>query len=239
MSKTKNIIIIGIICFILTFAISWQAKTVKNTELITNKTSTNVSLRDSALKWQEKYNDIIAQINSADDNLKNIRTQSLQNNPESIEAEKQLLENNILLGLTDVKGTGVIVTLKDSEFATSKNISMSDDIKNYLVHDANLREIVRILKNSGAEAISINEQRIIGSTAIVCSGNIIRINDEKVGSPFIIKAIGSPELLYGNLQKTINKLNKSGITVEIEKNDNIEIGKFNGTIRQEYIKSTE
>ena len=235
----KGSILIGIVCFVLTFAISLQIKTIKNTELITNKTSINTNLRDNAIKWQEKYKEAIANLQNEENNLKNIRTNALQNNPEAIEKERILLENNIMLGLTDVKGPGVIITLKDSENATNSNIGITQDIRNYLVHDANLREIVRILKNSNAEAISINDQRIIGTTAIICSGNIIRVNDEKIGSPFTIKAIGSPELMYGNLEKTIKKLNKSGISVEIEKNQNIEIIKYNGTIKQEYAKSTE
>lgn len=239
MGKTNNIILIGIVCFILTFSISLQAKTIKNTNFVTSKISTNSNLQDSAIKWKEKYEQAIKELENADNNLKNVRLQASQNNPEAVETEVKLSENNILLGLTDVQGPGVIVTLKDSEIATNKNIGINEDIKNYLVHDANLREVVRNLKKSGAEAISINDQRIIGSTAIICSGNVIRVNDEKVGSPFIIKAIGSPELLYGNLERVITNLNKSGITVEIEKKDNINISKFNGTIRHEYVRSTE
>lgn len=239
MNKNINVFLIGIMFFILSFAICLQIKTIKNTELITDKTSNNTGLRDSAIKWKEKYDEIIKNIEDANVNLNNIRSEALKDSPEAIENEKKLHENNILLGLTDVHGTGVIITLKDSEYATGKNIGITEDIKNYLVHDANLREIIRILKNSGAEAISINDQRIISSTAIICSGNVIRVNDEKVGSPFTIKAIGSSEFMYGSLSETIKRLNKLGITVEIEKKDDIEISKFNGTIRQEYVKNIE
>lgn len=239
MNKTINAILIGIVCFILTFSIFLQIKTIRNTELITNRTSSNTNLRDNAIKWQEKYYEIISDLEKAEIILKDIRNQSLQNNPEAVEKEKELLKNYILMGTTDVSGTGVIITLQDSEFATNKNISITDDIKNYLVHDSNLREVIRNLKVSGAEAISVNDQRVISTTSIVCSGNVIRVNDEKVGSPFTIKAIGSKELLYGNLQDTIKNLNKLGITVNIEKSDNIDIGKYSGTIRYDYIRSTE
>ncbi len=72
------------------------------------------------------------------------------------------------------------------------------------------------MKISGAEAISINDERIVNDTSIICSGNVIRVNDKKVSSPFEIKAIGSPELLYGNLDETITRLNNSGIIVDIK-----------------------
>lgn len=236
MNKKENIILLGFICFILFFAIFLQIKTIENTELINNKTSLNSNLRDNALKWQQKYKETINEIEIANENLNKIRTESLKDNIESLEAEKQLQKNNIILGQTNVSGKGIIITLKDTEGATNKNIGISEDIKNYLVHDANLREIVRILKNSGAEAISINDQRIVSDSAIICSGNVIRVNDEKVGSPFIISAIGSQDLLYGNLEKVIERLNKSGIVAEIEKNDNILIERFNGSIVKNYIK---
>lgn len=239
MSKTRNIIVIGIVCFILTFAIFVQIRTIKNTELITSKTSVNTDLRDSAIKWKEKYEQTISSLKEANDNLKNIRTQATQNNPEAMEKDNNLLKNNILLGLTDCSGPGVIITLKDNEGTTNKSIGIEEDIRNYLVHDSNLRKIIRRLKTSGAEAISINEQRVVFSTSIVCSGNVIRVNDEKVGSPFVIKAIGSPELLYGNLEKTVEELNNSGIIVEIEKKDNVDISKYNGTIKQNYVNSIE
>lgn len=237
--KKENIILIGFICFILFFAIFLQIKTVENTELLNDKTALNSSLRDSALKWQEKYKETVNEIEIANENLNKIRAESLKNNQGAVETENELQKNNTILGQTDVQGKGIIVTLKDTEGATNKNIGISEDIKNYLVHDANLREIVRILKNSGAEAISINDQRIISDTAIICSGNVIRVNDEKVGSPFVISAIGSQDLLYGNVEKTIQRLNKSGIVAQIEKNDNIQIEKYNGTITKKYLQFME
>ena len=78
------------------------------------------------------------------------------------------------------------------------------------------------------EAISINDKRITGTTAITCAGNVIQVNGEKVGSPFIIKAIGQKDLLYGEVTKnggTIYKLKKYGVITEIKKSDNIEISK--------------
>lgn len=239
MNKTRNIIVIGIMCFILTLASVIQIKTIKNANMIASKTSENTDLQDSAIKWKEKYNQIISELEEAENNLNSIREQATKNNPEAIEKQENLLQNNILLGLTDVSGPGVIITLSDNEGTTNESIGITEDIRNYLVHDANLREIVRKLKNSGAEAISINDQRVVFSTAITCSGNIIRVNDEKVGSPFVIKAIGSPELLYGNVEPIIKRLNDSGIIVEIEKTSNLDISKYNGTIKQNYAKSTE
>ena len=239
MNKKRNAILIGAVCFILTLAIAIQMKTIKNSNLVVTETSENTELQNNAIKWKEKYEQTISELEKAEKSLNDIRTKATESNPEAIEKQEKLIKNNTLLGQTDVNGPGVIVTLTDNEGTTNETIGITEDIRDYLVHDSNLREVIRKLKTSGAEAICVNDQRVVFSTAITCSGNVIRVNNQRIGSPFVIKAIGSPELLYGNLEPVIKELNDSGIIVKIEKKDNIEINKYNGIINQTYTKSTE
>lgn len=240
MNKKVISLTIGAICFILVLAIVIQVKTIKNTNSIVNYTlSNNNDLRDDLLRWKEKYDSVNTEVTEAEKKLEETRQLAIQNSPDSIKKEQELNINNTALGLTDVSGQGVIVTLKDNQGVTNENIGITDDIRSYLVHDANLREIVRKLKISGAEAISINDERIVNDTSIICSGNVIRVNDKKVSSPFEIKAIGSPELLYGNLDETITRLNNSGIIVDIKKQDNVKINKYDGVINFNYAKTVE
>lgn len=240
MNKKVISLTIGAICFILVLAIVIQVKTIKNTNSIVNYTlSNNNDLRDDLLRWKEKYDSVNTEVTKAEKKLEETRQLAIQNSPDSIKKEQELNINNTALGLTDVSGQGVIVTLKDNQGVTNENIGITDDIRSYLVHDANLREIVRKLKISGAEAISINDERIVNDTSIICSGNVIRVNDKKVSSPFEIKAIGSPELLYGNLDETITRLNNSGIIVDIKKQDNVKINKYDGAINFNYAKTVE
>ena len=240
MNKKVISLTIGAICFILVLAIVIQVKTIKNTNSIVNYTlSNNNDLRDDLLRWKEKYDSVNTEVTKAEKKLEETRQLAIQNSPDSIKKEQELNINNTALGLTDVSGQGVIVTLKDNQGVTNENIGITDDIRSYLVHDANLREIVRKLKISGAEAISINDERIVNDTSIICSGNVIRVNDKKVSSPFEIKAIGSPELLYGNLDETITRLNNSGIIVDIRKQDNVKINKYDGVINFNYAKTVE
>lgn len=240
MNKKVISLTIGAICFILVLAIVIQVKTIKNTNSIVNYTlSNNNDLRDDLLRWKEKYDSVNTEVTKAEKKLEETRQLAIQNSPDSIKKERELNINNTALGLTDVSGQGVMVTLKDNQGVTNENIGITDDIRSYLVHDANLREIVRKLKISGAEAISINDERIVNDTSIICSGNVIRVNDKKVSSPFEIKAIGSPELLYGNLDETITRLNNSGIIVDIKKQDNVKINKYDGVINFNYAKTVE
>lgn len=239
MNKKQIAITLGCVCLILTIAIFVQIKTVSNANQVASISLTNNDLRDQVLKWKEKYDTAYASLQEAEKNLETIRQQATQNTEGSTEKEAELKKNNMMIGLTNVKGEGVTVTMKDNNNVTADSISASDDISLYLVHDSDIRTIVNELENAGAEAISINDQRVVSTTSITCEGNVISVNDEKVGSPFVIKAIGNSLKLYSALIRpggNVEKLNSTGIATTVKQSDNIYISKYNGVISQKYIK---
>lgn len=231
LKKEQVAITLGIMCFVLVFGIGIQLKTTKNIEQAVGSTYRENALRDEVLKWKEQYDHIYATLENAEKQLEKERKVSISSDDNSAEKQKELKELNTYLGLTDIEGEGIIITLRDN---TSSLISSSND----LVHDGDLRAVVNELKNSGAEAISINGQRIVPLTSINCVGTVIQVNDEVVGSPFTIKAIGNK----GNLDSVtrpggyIEWLVRDGINVESKKSDNIKINKYNGVLTDKYIK---
>jgi len=132
-----------------------------------------------------------------------------------IDLEEEIAENETLLSITDVKGEGIIINILDG---------------NDLIHQEDLIILIDELKNSGSQAISINEQRITNSSYLYCDGAVILIDGEKIGNPFTIKAIGDKETLYGALTRNkgyISVLEKDGLEITIDKSDNVEITKTN------------
>lgn len=97
-------------------------------------------------------------------------------------------------GLTDVEGPGLKIMLGDRN---DPDINIFDDfeLSNSIVHNTDLLYVVNELKNAGAEAVSINGNRVINSTSITCEGVAIKINGQPIISPFEILAIGSPDAL--------------------------------------------
>ena len=188
MKKKKVIITLGVMCFILTLSISIQIRTIKSTSSTVSQTLADDSLRDEVLKWKEKYDDAYKQLEDSEKELAKTREASTKDNSEYTQKEEEIKNNNNVLGLTNVTGSGVIITLKDNSNVTADSLSALDSIDYYLVHDMDLRTIVNELNNAGAEAISINDQRIVQTTSITCEGVIIQVNGETVGSPFQIKA---------------------------------------------------
>lgn len=139
-----------------------------------------------------------------------------------------------------MKGKGIIITVADNKGVTSDTIGILDNISNYLIHDSDLLRLVNELKNAGAEAISINDERITNLTSITCDGNVILVNGNKISSPFIIKAIGSQEALLGAIQRPGGLLEKEledyGLVSSVEKQNKITINKYNGIIDYKYIR---
>ena len=108
-----------------------------------------------------------------------------------------------------------------------------------VVHDSDLISVVNELCTAGAEAISIYWERIVSTTPITCIGNVIKINDEKIGTPFEICAIGSKERLNGAMTmpgRYLDYRSKQGIKVSIKKSDSVIVSRYNGILKFEYAK---
>lgn len=198
MKKKQIAITLGIVCFILTVAISIQLKTVRNTATTISQSLTENGLRDEVLKWKEKYDDTYEELLASEKELETIRKGATQNDTTSQAKQEEIKQNNMLLGMTDVQGQGIEIVLKDNLTAMNDSLSLLNPSE-VIVHNGDLLEVVNALKNAGAEAISINGQRIVPTSSITCVGNVIKVNGQKIGSPFVIKAIGNQELLYGSL----------------------------------------
>ena len=139
-----------------------------------------------------------------------------------INLDEEIYNNETLLGVTDVKGEGIIIHILDGKD---------------LIHQEDLIILVDELKNSGSQAISINEQRITNSTYLYCDGAVILIDGEKIGNPFTIKAIGNKETIYGALMRNkgyLSILDKDGIEINVEQSDNVEISKTNNKVLLDY-----
>lgn len=233
MKKKTISVAIGIMCFILTATIIVQYKTVQNANSVVGINTKNSELKTEVLKWKEQYDNAYKELEKAEQQLEKQRKVATKNDESSLELQKELNTYNSLIGAIDVKGKGLIITIADNANATSENIGILDNISNYLIHDTDLIDLVNELKNAGAEAISINDERIINSTSITCDGNVIIINGQKVSSPFIIKAIGSAETMLGAIRRPggyLKILEGYGLVSNIATQKNIVIYKYNGVI---------
>lgn len=137
-----------------------------------------------------------------------------------------LLRRKMQAGYQKLQGKGVIIELMDSE----EEAGDGENPNNLLIHDQDILILLNDLKVAGAEALSVNGQRIVARSEIKCSGATITINGTAYGQPFIIKAIGDPKQLeaavlspdsYGDILQQLYH-----IRLKTEIKDFVEIGAF-------------
>ncbi len=221
--KTTMTIVIGLICIILTAVIFLQFKTISKIDVTALENMREIDLRNEITNWKTKYEEIEQELENT-----NLKIAEYEEKINSNRTASELLTNEVsrlkgIAGLRDVTGSGVVVTLSDNEYVS---ITAEDLIK-----------LINELKLAGAEAISINDERVVYNSYIVNIGdNFIRMNGRKqgLGSPYVVKAIGDPTYLESGLSKKnygyIDVQKSEGKTVTLTRKDNITIKKYEGNI---------
>lgn len=241
MNKKIISLILGLMCMLLSYGIAAQIKTINGTGSTMSTNAKENELRDAVLKSKEKYDNLYRELEEAENELEVERTNATQNNTELTDLENEIKDGNKVLGLSEVTGNGLIITIDDNQDISLNNWLADPNL--LLVHDSDLISVVNELKNAGAEAISINEQRLITTSAIECDGNIIKVNGEKVGAPFTIKAIGLPEVLinvdrFGGYLDYLRDTRYLKVSVErMTDKKTITIPKYTGVIKFQYAES--
>ncbi len=92
-------------------------------------------------------------------------------------------------GLLPVFGPGVTVTLSDAPQGTSANTP--DNLNLLLVHQQDIQAVVNAMWKGGAQAITIQGQRVVSTTGIRCIGNSVQLQGVPYSQPYVISAVGS------------------------------------------------
>lgn len=215
----------------LVIVMSVQLKTINQTDITSLESMQEEELRNQILDLKEKNKDIENKIEDNEGKISEYK-ETLNNSQKASELlQNELQEYEEKIGLTDVTGEGIILTLTDTD---EQSYSYS-----------NLVDFINELKYAGATAISINDYRIINTTEIVeISKRYILLNgDQRVSSPYIIKAIGNKEKMLEtfNLKDEgyIDLFRNAEYDVKIEESDNITIYKYDKDINFEYLKEGE
>ncbi|MBQ6992229.1 MAG: DUF881 domain-containing protein [Clostridia bacterium] len=230
MEKRNKIIfsiILGVVCFILTMVIFLQFKTISQTDIISIESMREEELKQELSTYKTKYDEVVTKL---EENNKKILEyeKSLSSEEEATNLiNKELEESNDLIGKNSVQGEGIIITLTDTK---DSKITAND-----------LLTLMNELKQAGAEAISINDQRIVYNTYIVdINYTYISVNGKRIVSPYVVKAIGNTTYLESALSQKqygyIDKMLAAKKSVVLERQSLIDIANYTGDLSFEYVK---
>lgn len=150
------------------------------------------------------------------------RISKMQANKMNLELKKL----QALLGLTAVKGPGIVIRLSDNPSAAKDAGPDAGPFLPGIVHDFDLLQVVNELRSAKAEAISINGIRITGFTPIRCVGPTIYVNYEPKPAPFRLEAIGDADDLKNALTMPggiLENLSNQTLGVKIYKDSSLHL----------------
>lgn len=223
MKKLSHNIAIMIVCMLLGIMLSMQYKSVNYNQAMSSLNNKRIEeLKEELIKLQNQKNELQDRYTKLEEENQTY-AKVKEGDSEAVQQIKNSLKKaRIFAGLETVKGAGLIITLDDNDFVH--------------VEDNDILQIVNELRASGAQAISVNDERIVAMTEIREAGTNIVINGKQFKAPFVIKAIADPDELErsmtfigGYLDFLTNDLQ---MNVTLKKSDEIIINKFvdDGTV---------
>ena len=226
MKKGKIImtVTIGIACFLLVMIIFMQFKMVHETDITSIDTMRESELRTELSSWKAKYDEINLKYEEISKKVEEYKQQMKDNVDATALIKNDIAENEKYIGYSDVEGEGIVITLEDN----SKKEITSDDLLN----------LVNQLKLAGAEAISINDERVVNTTDItIVNGAFVFVNGKRLSSPYTVKVIGNQKYLDSAISIKygyIDEITANGKTISYIPVKSVKINKYKGDLSMKY-----
>jgi uncharacterized protein YlxW (UPF0749 family) len=163
--------------------------------------------------------------------IQKARTQSATGPPGALATLRQRM------GLVAAEGPGLIVTLDDS----SERESPSGNLNDLVVHSQDVQAVANGLWVAGAEALAVNGQRVVPTSAILCVGNTLLINGTVHSPPFRFTALGddlrdafTADPLVKRLADDADRFN---LGFKVEDRDRVSVPAYTGTSKVRFARA--
>ena len=177
MSKSKIAVAltIGIMSFMMIYVMLIQFNTVQEYDGKEIELMRETELKETLATYKEKYEETNKEILATYEKIQEYKDNEKTEEDAVALLEKEVNEANMLLGKSDVKGEGIVITIEN-------NVKYNEE-ESSIIRTADLLKLVNELRLAGAEAISINDERIIAKSDIFDVGDFIKINGTRTTSP--------------------------------------------------------
>ena len=232
--KRKGSLAIALICIFVGVLIILQMKTVDQIGgSVDSERAGDLAAEVKVL--EDKNQELTDQLKALQDQLATYET-GAAGSDEAVQRKKEALEKEkILAGVLDTVGQGLVITIdaENTQGADAALYSKSSDLLLALVNELNA---------AGAEAISINDERIINTSEIRQAGSYININRNKYAAPFEVKVIGNAQDLSAAIKMragVVDTMQSNKLKVNIQEQDEVHIAAYDGVITQKYARPAD
>lgn len=144
-----------------------------------------------------------------------------------------------VVGTAAVQGPGVEVVLDDAGY-TLETLPEGYTVDDVVVHQQDVQGVINALWAGGAEAMMVQDQRIISSSAVRCVGNTLYLQGRVYSPPYTITAIGDPGRLMRQLADDPTVSNYRawadilGLGYQVTDVGMVQLPAFTGTVRAQH-----
>ncbi len=144
----------------------------------------------------------------------------------------QVAEAETLAGVTAVAGPGVVVTLADAGEGCTSDVP--EDCR---ILDSDVQGAVNTLFGAGAEAVTVNGERVIAITAVRSAGSAVLVNYRVQTSPYVVEAVGDPAALEAGVTRSTFGIDfriwarEYGLGFEVASAGELTLPEFRGAVR--------
>jgi uncharacterized protein YlxW (UPF0749 family) len=149
--------------------------------------------------------------------------------------QQELRSASLAAGLVAVRGPGLRVTLDDSD----KPESPSGNVNDLVIHSQDVQAVVNALWRAGAEAMSINGQRLVGTSAVLCVGNTLLLNGTVHSPPYVVSAIGASRDRFDNdrlVRRFRENVSTFSLVFTVERKAKLELPAYRGSTKFTYAR---
>jgi uncharacterized protein YlxW (UPF0749 family) len=204
-------IAITVVCILLGTMLAWQYKSINNRNSITSYQNVRQEqLKDELIQLQDNYASLNKRFMEIMEENEIMRAKGADSDSIREDLMKNLQRVKTFAGLLPVKGPGLIITLKEN---------------GKMIWDEDLLQLVNELRAADAQAICINEERIVAMSEIrTVSSLYMMINGNRTSAPYIVKVIGDSEKMEHSLKMmggVIEDFTRFGLDVTVERSESI------------------
>ena len=175
------VLLVPAVLFGLLVSVQWRTQSDRN-ELTVRY---NTPLLDAAKTLQNEQTALKVELTKLRADLDQIQTSASTQSDAGKDLQARIDDLKKVAGLNERTGDGVLITLDDARTAGT-----AKDVEKSICHNTDLTDIVNQAWRGGAEAIAINDERIVGSSSIYCVGSTIMVNGTLMSPPFSVVVIG-------------------------------------------------
>jgi uncharacterized protein YlxW (UPF0749 family) len=194
------------------------------------------SLADLAQQQSERVEQLQADVAALNADIDELREG--QRSAELDRLEQRIDELEVPAGLSAVEGPGLTVVLEDAPKKAQQDAG--DDVTSAIVHQQDIQAVVNALWAGGAEAMTLQGQRVVSTTGIKCVGNTVILHGVPYSPPYRISAIGDSADMVGALgdsayiQAYLDGVRRYGLGWELVPEAAIEAPAYDGVTEMRY-----